>query len=100
MAENIRDFLLRFPAQELVDRGVLQGNNNSLRGPSIDPLIALMKEHGVDKLDFPNQEWFLDLDGNFNNPRSRQNSNNVSQLSGREGVFTRLRVPNKTNSGV
>jgi hypothetical protein len=87
MVENIRDFLRRFTEEELEDRGVLQGQAKLLRETSIDHLIALMKEHNVDKLEFPERNWFLDADYNFNNPRSLERATNVYQLSMRGEVF-------------
>jgi len=87
MVENIRDFLLRFTEEELEDRDILRGQDNLLKGTSIDHLIALMKEHNIDKLEFPGRNWFLDVDYNFNNPRSLESATNVYQLSMRGEVF-------------
>ena len=57
--ENILDFLHRFTIEELVDIGVLRGNTLQLRNGSVDPLIELMKEHEVNRLEYPPQDWVL-----------------------------------------
>lgn len=77
MAENIRDFLIRFTEEELAGRGIiLKGPRRLLQNPSVDPLIALMKEQNVQKLECPDCTWFLDVERNFHNP----NTNNPDSV--------------------
>ena len=73
MTENIRDFLLRFPEPELVNRGILRGQARLLQLTSVDPLVALMKEQSVEELRCQDCTWFLDKEGNFNNPNNPDN---------------------------
>jgi len=70
MVENIRDFLLRFTEEELAERGILRGQTRILQQTSVHPLIALMKEHNVQKLECLDCTWFLDDEGNFSNPNT------------------------------
>jgi hypothetical protein len=70
MNENIREFLLRFTEEELAGRGILRGQTRMLQQVSVDPLIALMKEHNVQKLECQDCTWFLDVERNFSNPNT------------------------------
>ena len=70
MVENIQDFLRRFTEEELASRGILRGLTRQLQLTSIDPLIALMKELGVQKLECQDCNWYLDVDRMFNNPHT------------------------------
>jgi hypothetical protein len=67
MVENIREFLLRFSEEELVNRGILRGQTRILQQTSVHPLTSLMKEHNVQKLECQDCTWFLDGEGNFSN---------------------------------
>ena len=65
MEQDIRTFLKRFSASELRERGVLRGDTYVLQITSVDPLIELMKEHGVTRLVAEERNWFLNSDGTF-----------------------------------
>ena len=71
MDEDIRDFLRKFSLVELTERGVLRGETPLLRGLSVSLLIALMKEHEVDRLTAQERNWYLTSDGEFSNPGSK-----------------------------
>ena len=92
MVENIREFLERFPRDELVKRGILRGQTYILQGTSIDPLVGLMQEHGLRKLELPERNWYLDVDFNFNNPEAWEQPTNVKQLSQPGNVFNMQNV--------
>ena len=86
--ENIREFLERIPLEELKQRGVLRGTTNLLQGQSLDPLIQLMKGKGIQRLEHPESDWFLDVDGSFKNNDSREwRKNRLDELSSRGSVF-------------
>jgi hypothetical protein len=81
---NIKDFLSEFDLDDLVNRKVLvqAGGEYQLRAQSIEPLIALMEEHGKKKLEYPPRKWFLTQDRQFANPCSTEHKNgHVTQLS-------------------
>ncbi|MBD3340984.1 MAG: DUF91 domain-containing protein [Candidatus Lokiarchaeota archaeon] len=91
--QNVRDFLSRFSVEELKDRGILRGISNQLKALSVEPLIELMRENGLERLDFPDRNWYLDDHANFSNPASSElKEGNVSALSNPGAVF------NLTNS--
>ena len=76
-----REFLDRFPTEELAARGVLNGGTRLLNNRSVAPVIALMTEHGVTRLASASRNWFLDVSGEFRNPRSTEaTSGNVEAL--------------------
>lgn len=85
--ENILDFLHRFTVEELVGIGVLRGRTLQLRNGSVDPLIELMKEHEVDRLEYPPQSWYLDVSYDFNNPQSTEDATSADQLFNKGNVF-------------
>jgi len=86
--KNIAEFLQGFFVEELRERGILRGVSNQLKGLSIDPLIALMQEHGVQRLEYPSRNWFLDIEGNFRNPTSDElKEGKVTDLSNPGSVF-------------
>ena len=87
MTENIREFLLRFTEEELTERGILRGQTCILQGTSVDPLLALMKEQNVKRIEFPLSNWFLDVDYSFNNPHSVEHLTNIKQLRHLGSVF-------------
>jgi len=48
----------------------------------------LMQEHSVDRLEFPDRNWYLDINANFSNPSSLElKEGNVSALSNPGSVF-------------
>ena len=86
--KNIREFLESLPVDELKERGILRGSSNQLGGISLDPLNRLMQEHGVERLEYPPRNWFLDIQGNFRNPGSEeQKEGKITDLSKRGSVF-------------
>ncbi|MDE2420739.1 MAG: DUF91 domain-containing protein [Gammaproteobacteria bacterium] len=86
--KNIFDFLKEFSAEELKQRGILRGDSNQLKSQSIHPLFELMKENHVDRLEDTKQDWFLDIEGHFNNPKSAESKKgNYSELSNPGNVF-------------
>jgi hypothetical protein len=86
--KNIREFLESLPEEELKERGILRGPSNQLKGISLDPLILLMQEHGVERLEYPPRNWFLDIQGNFKNPGSEElREGKVTDLSNPGSVF-------------
>ena len=85
---DVREFLNQFGADELVNRRVLRGDTNLLNSWSVSPLMALMAERGVSRLEAPDREWFLTSDGKFQNPRSTEaESGRVEDLSRVGNVF-------------
>jgi hypothetical protein len=87
--KNIVEFLLQFSVETLKDRGILRGISNQLKGTSIDPLITLMREQLVDRLEYPSRNWFLDVEGNFRNPASQElEGGRVTDLSNPGCVFS------------
>ncbi len=86
--ENVRDFLERIPLEELKQRGVLRGTTNILQGPSLDPLLELMRESSVERLEHPETDWFLDVNRTFRNNDSREwRKSNIDELSSKGSVF-------------
>lgn len=86
--KNIREFLESLPEEELKERGILRGPSNQLMGISLDPLIHLMQEHGVERLEYPPRNWFLDIQGTFKNPGSEElREGKVTDLSNPGSVF-------------
>ena len=72
---DIREFVKTFTADELKDRGILFGPKNLLMGYSVQALLALMKEHGISRLQAPEHDWFLDEQGEFSNKNSSERKN-------------------------
>ena len=61
-----------------------------LQAASINPLIALMRENDIERLEFPERNWFLDINGTFSNPLSIETKQgNIEELSNQGSVFTR-----------
>jgi hypothetical protein len=88
ITKNVREFLLGFSTEELKDRGVLRGTLNQLRAQSVDPLITLMQEQNVERLEYPEHNWYLDVKGNFRNPRSGElKEGKIINLSNPGSVF-------------
>ena len=85
--ENVRDFLFRFTQEELADREILRGQTYVLNARSVYPLIELMRQHNVEKLELPDREWFLSIDLSFNNPQSNEDATSVEQLAQKGNVF-------------
>jgi hypothetical protein len=86
--KNVFDFLNEFSAEELKQRGILRGESNQLKGPSLPPLLALMQETRIDRLEDTQLDWFLDVEGNFKNPKSAESKEgNYKELSNPGNVF-------------
>ena len=98
--KNICEFLQGFSAQELKEHGILKGTSHLLMGASVDPLITFMQEHGVERLEYPDSNWFLDVHRDFRNPGSEElKEGNVANLSVRGSVFsyTNTTITHTTN---
>ena len=91
MTEDIRDFLRRFPADDLENRGILIPDKSYtylLRAPTVNPLIVLMQEQGITRLEARDLNWFLTADRQFRNPKSDEGKEGcVDELSNRGNVF-------------
>ncbi len=89
MERNVFEFLSEFEKDELVDRGILRAADRWLQVQSAEPLICLMRERGVSKLEEPSRNWYLTSDGEFNNPRGKEfKAGNINDPGERTGVFT------------
>ena len=63
MNEDIRTFLSRFAVEELVGQNILVPSHRwrtLLMAISVTPLIELMKEHNISRLEYPQRTWWLD----------------------------------------
>ncbi len=86
--KNTREFLESFPADDLKDRHILFGPRNLLMGRSVQPLLTLMKEQGVSRLESPAHDWFLDGQGEFrNNKSAERKEGNIVDLQRPGSVF-------------
>ena len=65
--KNVKDFLNDFSPEELINRDILNYLDNRLNNLSVQPLLGLMKEKGVSRLEWPPHKWFFGVDGNFGN---------------------------------
>ena len=73
MEADIREFLRRFSAAELVDRKILS-KDHYLWGLSAKPLTELMTEYGIARLEAKERNWFLNVDGTWSNPGSKSST--------------------------
>ena len=88
MEVDIREFLLKFSPDELLESGVLRTVDLFLQGQSASPLVALMKEHGVTKLYARERDWYLNADGTWSNPGSHSRTGKKSgDLEDLRGIF-------------
>lgn len=88
MEIDVREFLKQFPAGELARRGVLRGDTQMLNNGSVSPLISLMAEHDISRLESTARNWFLISDGEFQNPLSVEaKSGRVEDLDNPGSVF-------------
>ena len=67
MNADARSFLLGVGREELVRKEVIRGAQGLLYQESKEPLMALMRERGVDRLVF-GWQWYLDVSGDCFNP--------------------------------
>ncbi len=85
---DVREFLNGFQAEELASKGILRGGTRLLNNGSVEPLIALMSEHGVSRLEAPELGWSLASTREFQNPRStEEKSGKLDALLNRGNVF-------------
>jgi 5-methylcytosine-specific restriction protein B len=92
MVKNINEFLQEYDVEKLKQLKILNKQGGPadrrdrlvLNRGSVDRLIELMKRKGIERLEYPNfygDVWYLDIKGNFNNPRSKDiKRGNISQL--------------------
>ena len=89
--QDVRAFLMYFGEDELRKRGILRLNKvykNLLSKLSIEPLLALMREKGVTRLEWCGGSWRLTADGYFANTRARQMQvGHISELDNPGEVF-------------
>ena len=69
---DVREFLNGFQAEELAGKGILNGGTRLLNNGSVEPLITLMSERGVSRLEAPERGWSLAATREFQNPRSTE----------------------------
>jgi len=87
---NMKDFLQGFSAKELRERDILITARNILQGVSVKPLIGLMRNSGIQKLEYQPIGWSLDTDYNFSNRFSPElKKGKVQDLKKPGSVFTK-----------
>ncbi len=85
---HIIEFLKQFSVDDLVSRGILRKNARELNNGSVYPLMELMASQGVTRLESPERDWFLTVDGEFQNPRSsEETTGRVENLGNPGNVF-------------
>lgn len=89
MTKNVKDFLNEFSTDELKNLGILQEKErNLLRHDSINPLIKLMNKNDIGKLEYPNVNWYFDVNGNFRNIKApKLKEGNISELENPGNIF-------------
>ena len=94
MEQDIRDFLKQFSFEELLERNILSPWNRDnltyyrLDAKSYAPLIKLMNQYEVTRLESKEYDWFLTSDGEFSNPNSKEIKRGmVTALSSPRHVF-------------
>ena len=83
------EFLKQFSLSELKRLKVINTGKNLLNGNSVFPLINLMRENKINRLEVG--EWFIDSMFNFRNPRAknitfRESVHNLKEIEDRYGV--------------
>lgn len=88
-SENAKEFFKKFTIDVLQEREILYpySDQNLLMGRSVNPLIDLMKESGVDRLENPDSNWFLTAEGLFQNLYSSEEESNIKNLMSLGNVF-------------
>ena len=85
MDEDVRTFLKRFTAEELVDKGALSthaGTEYQLNNRNVEPLIELMVNHSISRLEATERNWYLTSDREFGNPSAGEvKSGKLTDLS-------------------
>ena len=69
---EVNEFLREYTSNDLKNRGVLNTVENLLQGVTVHPLIQLMRERHVQRLENADTGWFLSEDGEFSNPKSTE----------------------------
>ena len=94
MAVDVRDFLKEIGFQELLERKILSPWKREdvtyfrLNGNSYTPLLNMMNQVGVTRLEQREHDWYLTSDGKFKNPNSKEvKEGRVSELSTPRHVF-------------
>jgi hypothetical protein len=83
---DIKDFLLNYDESQLKMLGILNTRRNLLNSKSVYPLIDLMIRSDIEKLTGPN--WFLDIYGNFSNPKNYSlRYGNIKDLMKKGDIF-------------
>jgi hypothetical protein len=90
---DIREFLAQFKTEVLEGRGILNYCDRRLNNLSVNPLLQLMREDGVQRLEHIPDRWYLDVSGAFANPGSTSiKAGHISELSNRGEVFSHRNV--------
>lgn len=85
---HVTEFLNRFSVDELVNRGILRGTQRILNYRSVLPLMKLMAEHDIARLEDSEGDWFLTSQGEFRNRYSiEEQSGNIQELENVGNVF-------------
>ncbi|MCK5794885.1 MAG: EVE domain-containing protein [Anaerolineales bacterium] len=86
---NIKRFLKKTGFRELVKRRVLLkvSNEYRLKAGSVEPIIVLMRDQGIDRLEYPKRGWYLTTGYEFRNPESMENIRKVKMLKRKNNVF-------------
>ncbi len=88
MRTDIRDFLSQFSVEELAEKAILRGETRVLNYRSVSPLLKLMSDKGITRLEAVDRSWFLSADGEFQNRLSEEaKSGLVSDLNNPGNVF-------------
>ena len=77
-----------FRPHDLTNRGILRGSTRQLSALSVWPLIELMTNQSVTRLEARGRNWNLTSDGTFENPLSTEyKSGKVENLRNQGNVF-------------
>ena len=94
MEIDVREFLKRFSFEELLKRNILSPwtrNDRTyyrLSAESYVPLLTLMNQHGITRLESRERNWYVTSDGDFANPHSKEiTKGNVDELNSLRHVF-------------
>jgi len=91
---DVREFLGSFDVKDLTKRGILRGTSNLLTGRSLRPLMDLMVERGVTRLESPDHDWYLDVkEGRYRNMYSfEEKEGNIDGVIKPGTVFNLMNV--------
>ncbi len=100
MKVDIGEFLERFSADELAEKGILRGETRLLNNRSVSPLLKLMSDHGITRVEAADRSWFLSSDGEFQNPLSEEaKSGLISDFANPGSVFNLQNVSINSHYG-